>query len=101
MRERDIDDEKFVLTPNGKQKIKFIGFHSSATSPLPGAKNKHLFCNSWEKCKDFYFSLQASLFCAFVLLFLLPQVTSNTKGHLKDVLEIQQEVFYLYIDQEL
>ena len=67
---RKTDDDVYAHT-KWWAKMKFIGFHSSTTSQVPGAKNICLVTGG-KKCRNFHFILQTPLFCAFFFLFLLP-----------------------------
>ena len=87
------DDEVYTHT-KWWTKIKFIGFHSSTTSQVPGAKNRHLFGNWWEKNAKTFISFYKRHFSVlFSFFFSYPQVISNIRVHFKDNSEIQQAHF--------
>lgn len=89
---RKTDDEVYAHT-KWWAKMKFIGFHSSATSPSPRSK-EHLFGNWWEKMQTHSFHFTNTTFlCFFLSLSPYPQVISNIKVHFKDNSEIQQAQF--------
>ena len=90
---RKTDDEVYTRT-KWWTKMKFIGFLSSTTSQVPGAKNKHLFASWWEKMRKLsFYKLHFSVLFSFS--FSYPQVISNIKGHFKDNSEIQQAHFFI------